>query len=206
MIKINLASRKAASALGPGSSGGGLGSIASSVDVSEVNKQMIRAMLLGAAGYFGANYYLDLQKTELLATVEKDAQSIQAKTTELQASLAKFKQYEELKKVLDTDEKLIKTKLETILKLSSDKSVNVQILQTLSNTLPSEVWLSSYKVTQSELELRGSALDFNLVSDFMKRLSESEVVTDVQLLNTNQAKDEKGIQVATFEVKAKRKN
>ncbi len=203
MIKINLANRKSAAA-GSGS-GSSVGGMSAGLDVSEVNKQVLRAVLLGAAAYMGCNYWLDEQKAELMAGLQAKSQDIEKRTTELQTSLSKFKQYEELKKALDTDEKLIKTKLDTILKLSSDKSVNVQILKTLSSSLPSEVWLSSYKVSQSELELRGNALDFNLVSDFMKRLSESDLITDVQLLNTNQSKDEKGVSVATFEVKAKRK-
>ena len=200
MIKINLASRKTSAAISPSSGGPAL-----SLDVSDINKQMLRSVILGAAAYLGSNYWFDIQKAELLASVDQKSKAIEKRTTEIQASLGKFKQYEELKKALDTDEKLIKTKLDTILKLSSDKAINVQILKTLSSSLPSEVWLSSYKVNQSELEFHGSALDFNLVSDFMKRLSESDVITDVQLLNTNQSKDEKGVSVATFEVKAKRK-
>lgn len=200
MIKINLASRKSAAA-----SSSSMGSISPSLDVSDINKQVLRALILGAAAYLGSNYWIDMQKGELLAGVEQKSQDIGKRTAEIQASLGRFKQYEEIKKALDTDEKLIKTKLDTILKLSADKAVNVQILKTLSTALPSEVWLSSYKVSQSELEFHGSALDFNLVSDFMKRLSDSDVITDVQLLNTNQSKDEKGVSVATFEVKAKRK-
>ena len=203
MIKINLASRKSAAASAPASS---LGGLSPRIELSEINGQLLRAGGVFVAAYLFTNWWFDSQKVELLKTISTKAEEIDTKTAAIRTSLTKFKQYEEIKRALDTDEKLIKTKLDTIEKLSGDKAFQVEILKLISRTLPAELWLSSYKISQAEIEFQGSALDFSSVSDFMKRLSESEQVTDVQLLNTNQSKDEMGVAVATFEMKAKRKN
>jgi len=203
VIKINLALRKSASSAVTGSEAtrGTLTKIPS-VDVSGLPvKQVVFALVV----YFGADDYFGQAKQSLLNELGTQQQTQEAKRADLQKALSKFKQYEDLKKALDADQKLVSNKLETILKLNSTRGSDVKTLQLISRAIPTEVWLANLTFSKTELVFKGSALDFNLVSDFMKKLSDSDQLADVQLENSTEGRDDRGSSVATFDLKAKRK-
>jgi len=201
MIKINLALRKAATA-GGSSAQPAVGSALASVDFSSLP---VGSIVISLLLYFGPGLWIDHQKETLLQELETEKSSFASKRTELQASLSKTKQYDDLKKALEADQKLISTKLETILKLTGSRGVDLRSVQMVSHAIPDDIWLSELRFTSAEMTFKGKALDFNLVSDFMKKLGESELLADVQMENTSQDREEKGGSVATFEIKAKLK-
>lgn len=204
MIKINLALRKTGSqapiledSAGPRIPSLGLGAGASGFPVKPV--------LLSVMAVAVSLYVVGGLKSELVADLSKQEQSVQARRAQLQASLSKLKQYEDIKKTIDADQKLVKTKLDTILKLSASRGSDFKALKLISMSIPSDVWVSSVSFTPAALEIKGGALDFNLIPDFIKKLSESEFLSDVQMEDTSEGRDPGGTVVANFELKAKRK-
>jgi Tfp pilus assembly protein PilN len=199
MIKINLALKKASgvSAAAPATESG--------IDLSQINSGPIRVVVLSVIAIMGTDWAVQREKDVLLQALKQDEQKLASKKQELQASLSKTKQYEEIKRALEADEKVISTKLDTILKLSQDRDGQVRLLQLLSQSIPEEAWVENIKYSPKEIVLKGGALDFNQVSDFTRKLSDSDVLSDVQQENANNGKDSKGQPVVLFELSARRK-
>jgi len=216
MIKINLARRKTANIAGGGADAGeggssalkGLFSRSSSGggSSSEGLKDLpIRSILIALVGVYGAQFYFEAEKSAEIAKVDQKIEKLRATQRELQASLAKSTGFEEIKQSLEADEKLVKTKLDTILKLMQDKQGSIQALKNISMSIPAEVWLQSLSISDTDFQVSGQALDYNQVSDFMNRLGQADFLSDINLDGSSQAKDEKGLNVASFKLTAKRK-
>jgi Tfp pilus assembly protein PilN len=216
MIKINLARRKTANiASSTGDAGvrvfAGLKNLFSrgssgTGSSSEVLKDLpIRSILIALAGMYGAEFYFDAEKSAELAKVEQQIEKLNVTQRELQATLAKSAGLEDVKRSLEADEKLVKTKLETILKLMQDRHGSIQALKNISMSIPSEVWLQSLSISETEFQAAGQAVDYNQVSDFMNRLGQADFLSELNLDGSSQVKDEKGLNVASFRLTAKRK-
>jgi Tfp pilus assembly protein PilN len=76
------------------------------------------------------------------------------------------------------------------------------MLVTLSQTIPSDVWITQFSVKDSLIEINGSARDYGLISDFMQKLGDSAHYKDLTLKSTDQERS--GSEVATFELAAKK--
>jgi Tfp pilus assembly protein PilN len=198
MIKINLALRKSSGASSNTSA-------LSNIDTSAILSPSVRWIVISAVIYFGVGWYFDNQKNVLLQRVSQELDTLSQKSTDLKASLGKMKQYDEAKKALESDEKIIKTKLETISLLSKDRDAGIQYLRAISRAIPKEVWLTSVQFTPSEVAFRGQAIEFNLVSDFTSQLSQTQLFLDVQQESAANTPDEGGKSVVAFELKGRRK-
>lgn len=164
-------------------------------------KQLLLSLMAVAVSL----YVVGGLKSELLEGLAKQEQTVQSKRAQLQSSLSKLKQYEDIKKAIDADQKLVKTKLDTILKLSAGRGSDLKALKLISASIPEDVWLSTVNFSPAALEIKGGALDFNLIPDFIKKLGESELLAEVQMEDTAESRDPSGTTVANFELKAKRK-
>jgi len=214
MIKINLARRKTANLVSAGNDSGdsrissmkSLFSRSSGSGSGEALKDWpIRSILIALAGIYGTQFYFEAEKTSEIARVESTIEKLRASQRELQSKLSGAAGFEEVKRNLEADERLVKTKLDTILKLMEDKQKSIQALKHVSNSIPAEVWLQSLSLSMNDLQVSGQAIDYNQVSDFMNRLGQADFLADLNLDGSSQSKDEKGLNVATFRLTAKRK-
>lgn len=198
MIKINLALKKSS------------GSTSNTSAISKLDTSALlspSALWIGfsVALYFGVGWYFDNQRNMLLQKVVQELESLTQKSSELRTSLGKMKQYDEVKKALESDEKIIKTKLDTISLLSKDRDSGVQHLRAISRSIPKDVWLTGVQFAPSEVAFRGQAIEFNLVSDFTSQLSQTQLFLDVQQESATNQTEEGGKSVVAFELKGRRK-
>lgn len=200
MIKINLALKKSS---GTGPSAGA--SAIPRIDASALMSPAVRSVALSAVVYFGSGYYFDNQRAELLQKVAQEVAVQTQKSAALKESLGKMKQYEEVKKSLESDEKIIKTKLETISLLSKDRDSGTQYLRAISKSIPKDVWLMGLDFRSNEIDFKGQASEFSLVSDFTSQLSQTGLFTEVQQEIAANTNDEGGKSVVGFELKGRRK-
>ena len=204
MIKINFATRKRSAAAAPGEKGkaGGLGKL----DLGSLAELPLKKFAL-AAGACALGYWLleDFKQTELDALAPV-VQKLTAEQTRLNAELAKTKGFEAVKAQLEQDEFVIRTKIETIEKLVSDRGDTHKMMMNLSETLPAEVWLKDLVIRGGEVVFKGSSVGYNPISDFMKRLNESAYLSDLALLSTTQRADRRGTEIADFELTARRRS
>ena len=222
MIRINLATRKAPVGGGGGDSAKGGVSLEKQpgqgagrkFDIkqfdAEAAVEVIRGLPLRkifipviacALVYMGNNW----QQQDELGKVDKEIAGVLAQQGKLKTEIAKTKGYEDIKKQLEVDELLLRTKIATIEKLLADRQTPPKLLLSLSASIPSNVWLSSYSIKEGNVQIGGTSLDYNQISDFMKGLNEVPLFKDVALESSQQSKDDKDITTQVFQLKAKRK-
>ena len=202
MIKINLASRKQSqvSADGKGSKGPvGLGGMS----LGQFRDLPIRKLAIPIVVAMVASYSLESYQEEMVENVNKSITKLKADEAKIQTGLSKVKSYESLKKSLDADELVIRTKLETVQKLMADRGYITKMLLSTASGIPKEVWLTGMKADKEAVQILGSSLGFNQISDFMKNLNDGRYFASIELLTSQQVKD--GSETAAFELKAKRK-
>lgn len=213
MIKINLALRKQpASVTGDVRGGGAAGSALGFLAGMRVDQRLdgfkdlpLKKFALMALVAVMGGYLLDDFKEGELSKIDALLAKDQEERRKLEGDLGKTKGFEAVKKALDADELTLRTKIDTIQKLLTDRQIPPKMLTTLSASIPADVWLRSFKVKDDEISIRGSSLDYNAISDFMKGLNESAYFTDIQLKGTQQERDELGADVAAFELFARRR-
>lgn len=220
MIKINLALRKTASVVTSETSAAGSGPFGLKLPeflsskapaegqgpVPSVSIELgdVRNLLVAGLVSYAAMYFIEGEKTKELEELDTQVQVLQAEQTQLRAETNKVQTYDQLKKQLEADEKLMRNKLETIQKLMNDRSSAPKILLTMAQTIPGEVWLRELTAQESRFTLQGSALTFNHVSDFMRGLNGSVFFQNVELKGTEEAK-ESGAEIKNFELTAERR-
>jgi Tfp pilus assembly protein PilN len=203
VIKINLALRKQSFISADGKAVKGATGLLQSLPLDQLKELPLRKVLLPLVVAYFASFSLDSYKQETIAKLEKGIAKQKAEEARIQSGLGKVKAYESLKKSLDSDELVIRTKLDTVQKLMADRGFIVKMLLSTASATPKDVWLTGVKTDSSGVSIQGSSLGFNQISDFMKNLNDGQFFSSIELLNSQQAKD--GSDVASFELKAKKK-
>lgn len=208
MIKINLALKKHGVGIIPREKGAGFNfkALSSGMNTDFVKDPLFRKFGLVLVVAIMATYLLDGFKDDEL----KKLDDLLAKTNEanakISAQLTKTKGYEGLKKQIDADETTLRTKLDTIKKLITDRQIPPKLMASLSTGTPSELWLSELSMDEKELKLKGYALGYTQITEFLKALGENEFLSDPKLVDSKQTRDSiTGQEMANFELSAKKK-
>jgi hypothetical protein len=208
MIKINLANRKQSGSGSDASAAKPInftGKLNFDFDFSKAKDLPIRQILIPLVACILGSYFLDGYKEDEIKAVDATLAVLNAERTKLQAEAAKMKGYEEVKKSLEADEFIFRTKIDTIQKLITDRALPPKVMLSLANATPKDVWLTEFKIKDNQVNFKGSSLGFNQISDFMKNLNESAYFSDLNIKDTHGAKDANGNDIATFELVAKRR-
>lgn len=210
MIKVNLLKKKnvagggATEGMGDGLSKIKMGFEKLGITWEDVKELPLRTIAFCIVTVLVANDRVEVLKQTKLEEFNKKLESMIKVENELTAELGKTKDYDEQRKQLEGDEATLRGKIDAIQKLVSDRNLLYNTLVSLASTIPNDVWLQSLEVKSENVGFRGSSLDINQISDFMRRLGETPYFKDVSLKSTNQAR-ESGIDIATFDLSAKRR-
>ena len=113
--------------------------------------------------------YQDSEVKKVEAQLEKTNQELAT----VRQQLAKSQELETIKAQLEGDEKTLKTKLDTLTKLMSERATSFKALKSVSLLLPKEIWVKKVELKDATFVVEGGAVDYNNVSDFIKTLQES---------------------------------
>lgn len=226
MIKINLKNRKAAVGVSASSSsgdGGAFGGMSGRLTdlIARVNSSgggsdgfndqaSSKSMLTMVAVFaiiLGATWWVsDSQKTRLLGEVATEAAAVDSKIAQLDSELSKTNGYEQIRKSLESDEKSIRTKINTIQELIHDRATPPKILMTLSEAIPKNVWLQNFILADNKYRISGGSDGMDVVSDFMRGLEETIYFKNVVLKSSKQdAQPKAGRTAAVFELEAEKR-
>lgn len=204
MIKINLATRKQSGVGGGESKAIKMAPTLTNINLDQFKELPLRKVLvplaLAGVGYFLLNSYKEDEIRKLDAALGQ----MNAQNSTIQSEIAKLKSYEPIRKSLEQDEITIRTKLDTIKKLMADRSTPPRLLMSVANSMPKEVWLNELRLEKGQFNFKGTAMDYNQISDFMKGLNDNAFFSDVNLKDSQQVSDAK-TDMANFEVMAKRR-
>ena len=205
MIKINLARKRKFAASADAGAGGkfSLGRLGiTKDDLKELPFIRIGICLLAA---WLATDGVERYKNALIDVQDKAVKELQGKQQEQAKELAKVKDYDVQRKQLESDEAVLKGKIDAIQKLVSDRLGLYNSLYAISTSIPADVWLTVFDIKSDLINIQGASLDINQVSDFMKKLNETPYFSDITLKKTSQVRDQGGNELANFEIGAKRR-
>jgi type IV pilus assembly protein PilN len=112
----------------------------------------------------------------------------------IQTTNNELNKYNEINKEIARIKKnleVLQKKMAVIEQLESDRYAPVILMDTMTQVLVSKrMWFSSLSVTDSAVDIDGIALDEKTVADFMVRLQESGLFTNVELRSVKRQKVE----------------
>lgn len=127
-----------------------------------------------------ATAWLKLRVSQLKTEIETN----KATMADLTKKINEVKKYEQLNKEIQQKSSIIET-------LRKNQSVPVKILNDISMTLPSGVWLSSLVYKDEGIDLEGYAFtNFNVVN-YVQNLKKLDNLTDVYLVESRESEIEK---------------
>lgn len=156
---------------------------------------------VAVASHFGMSSF----QVDQLKEVETELEGVRAEQAKLEADVSKTKEYLPLKKQLDEDEAMIRTKIRTVRNLIADRQTPPQLFAALSGATPREIWLSEVKIGQENVVLKGAAASVGDIPDFMRMVRESAYFSDVALEETRAGRESDGQEIAQFSLIAKRR-
>lgn len=189
MIKINLSNAK------------------KQVDISNIGgfdftKLKIKAVLLVIVLIYIPDFVLVPMWEEERTLV---GQAIDAKQAELSSLKRKVSQSQDLEKQireLKAQEEGLEKKLAAVKQAISEKRNPAPILLYIAKNMPPELWIKELDMNQEELIIKGEALDYVSIGNFVSALKASVFIRDANITSTSSAvREADKRRIETFEVK-----
>jgi type IV pilus assembly protein PilN len=146
-----------------------------------------------AVGLLGGMGYVWWSMSARITSLEQ--QKVQ-RNQELTALKAKVKEVENF----ETNKKNYEEKIGIIEQLRKNQSGPVRLLDEVSKSLPSRVWLTSLTEQSGKVEVEGKAVTNAEIVDFINNLKASRFIREILLIESRQV-SEGGIPVYNFKLK-----
>lgn len=205
MIKINLVTRKQPVTVNTSKTGAQIATMMMRFDAESLKQLPLKAIAIAVVAIVMANMLSSSLKQEALAKVDADIASLGSKKTALEKEVAQRKDYEQVKKSVEADEAMIRSKLSTIQRLVVGRRFPPKLMVEISSGIPKDVWVSEMSLKEEAVRIKGFAAGFGEISDFIKFLNESASLADVSIVQSKLANDDTGHESAEFEIAAKRR-
>lgn len=176
----------------------------SKLKTQEASKKVLIMLGIVSLASYLAYDYLEKMKAEKIAEVDAVISKQQEVIAKLDKEIAERSSYENYKKKIEADEKAVRTKIEVIKKLLDERPTIAKLLIALGQATPKDVWVTSFQWQDTSITISGNSIGTVVVTEFVKNLEESIFFKDVNLNNMRQARD-KGLDIASFELGAKKK-
>jgi Tfp pilus assembly protein PilN len=189
MIKINLSTAK------------------KQVDISNVGGfdftlLKIKPLLLVIAIIYIPEFVLVPMWDSEKQALNQDINAKQTKLESLQTEVTKSMDMERQIKELQAQEESLGKKLTAVKEAIAEKRNPASILLYITKNIPKEVWIKELEITDEQMVIKGEALDYNSIGNFVNSLKSSVFIKDSSIVGTSsavRASDKRRIE--TFEVK-----
>lgn len=188
MIKINLVSNGAPSAIGADGAGDDL------KDLQKKGAMNLLIILAGPLALFGYDYVKipELQSQVRRATTELN--KLKEENAKAKNALAEKQKFEE-------DRLKLQTQIRSIESLSADRIKEVRLLDSIQRDLPQKVWLTRIEIKDDRLSLQGLAISDLDLTSLMEVLSQSVFLKEVRLVRSAEQASPQGV-LKTYQVTA----
>jgi Tfp pilus assembly protein PilN len=102
---------------------------------------------------------------------------------------------------LERNSMVIRAKMDTIENLIRGREFTARSMTSLVQALPRDAWIVELSQVDKSYSIRGGAIEYSMVSDFMSRLGRTIYFKDVALRNSSSDQTQKRI---NFELTARR--
>lgn len=125
-----------------------------------------------------------------------------AELAELQQKVREAQTYEQQIKELQAQEENLGQKLVAVKEAISEKKNPSALLLYISRNTPDDLWLTELTIKGNELSIKGEALSYPHVGEFVSNISSSVFISSSNIVRTaNKTREEDKKRVEEFEVK-----
>ncbi|MCM2349573.1 MAG: PilN domain-containing protein [Bacteriovoracaceae bacterium] len=135
---------------------------------------------------------------------EVASQAIQTKQVELSSLKKKVTDSQDLEKQireLKAQEENLGKKLTAVKQAISEKRNPAPILLYIAKNIPNELWIKELSIEQEKMTIKGEALDYTSIGNFVNSLRSSVFIRDASIAGTNSTvRESDKRRIETFEV------
>ncbi|WPU65537.1 PilN domain-containing protein [Peredibacter starrii] len=187
MIKINLSNEK------------------KQVDLANVggfdfSKVKIKPLLLVMVLVYLPDVLLAPILEEQKEAANQELSTKQAKLNSLKRKVAASKDMDKQIKELKAQEENLGKKLLAVKQAISEKRNPSNILLYIAKNIPAELWIKSLTIDQDKMTIKGEALDYTSIGNFVNSLRSSIFIKDANISETNSTVRADKRRIETFEV------
>lgn len=188
MIKINLTTTQKQADL-------------SNVGGFDFTKLKFKAVGLALFLIYIPDFFLVPMWEEDMNTKQSELQTLQGEVNSLKRKVSKSATYEKQIRELKAQEENLVKKLTAVKEAISLKRNPSNLLLYISKNMPSELWIKELSIERQTMMIKGEALSYSSVGNFVANLKSSVFIKDANIKSTNsivRESDKKRLEV--FEV------
>lgn len=189
MIKVNLSNAK------------------KQVDISNIGgfdftKLKIKALLLVIAIIYVPDFVLVPMWEEERQSITEEMNVKQAKLSGLKRQVAQSQDMDKQIRELKAQEENLGKKLTAVKQAISEKRNPASILLYIAKNIPPELWIKELDINQEQMTIKGEALDYTSIGNFVNSLRSSVFIREANIAGTSSAvRESDKRRIESFEVK-----
>jgi hypothetical protein len=208
MIKVNLVKKRAVPAAG---AGGKVDDLKSRINLDALRSvgqgggktlaPLFYKIGIPAIFALSANYFYDETIQSIRDEQAKELAAVGEAKDKINKQLQKIKGFEAIKMELERNSMVIRAKMDTIENLIRGRDFTAKSMISLVQAMPKDAWVIEFSQVEKSYIIRGGAIEYSMVSDFMSRLGRTIYYKDVALRNSSSDPTQKRV---NFELTARR--
>lgn len=136
------------------------------------------------------------------ATVEQEVTAKETRLNTLKRKVAQSNDLEKQIKELKAQEENLSKKLTAVKQAISEKRNPSTILLYIAKNIPAELWLKELTINNDQMVIKGEALDYTSIGNFVNSLRSSVFIKDANIVGTaSVVRESDKRRIETFEVK-----
>ena len=176
------------------------------VDISNLagfdfTKLKIKAVLLACILIYLPDFFIAPVWDEDFNTRSQELAALQTKSTSLKRKVSQSSTYEKQIRELEAQEKNLGQKLTAVKQAISQKRNPANLLLFVSKNMPDDLWIKELVIDGETMQIKGDALSYNSVGNFVNNLRSSIFIRDSSIKGTTsnvRASDKRRIE--SFEI------
>lgn len=158
---------------------------ASGSDLDAYEKRKVVMLLVGIALVLGGRQLVPMYTAEVENSVRNDIAELDAKISVEQAQAEQLKMVQEEMNQYESRVGDLNAKLKKIRQLNEERNLLVRMTDYIIKEMPSRLWFETIELdTRSMVKITGYSTNYQLVSDFMKKLEGAVYFPKWRLLQT----------------------
>jgi len=135
-------------------------------------------------------------------TKEQEIQAVEMKVASLKRKIAASQDMERQIKELQAQEENLEKKLAAVKQAISEKKNPATLLLYIAKNIPSNLWILDLSIDDNQMTVKGEALDYTSIGNFINSLRSSVFISDANIVSTSSATREADKRrIESFEVK-----
>lgn len=168
----------------------------------DLTKVKIKALILVILIWYIPDFFITPVWESEVQEKNAQIQELKKKLAGLKAEVNRAKEYEKQIQDLKVQEQALGQKLVAVKEAISVKKNPSALLLYVARNTPKNLWISEMSLVDDVLNVKGEAMDYASIGEFVSNLRSSVFVTDANIVSTvSEARNEDKLRVERFEVK-----